>query len=207
MRRTISFLALATVSLAAGACADKAQPAAQPPVIAGPAPDSFRVTFETSRGPFVVAVTRAWAPRGADRFRDLVRAQFFDDDRFFRVVPGFVVQWGLNDKPAVNAQWDSLRITDDSVRQSNLRGTLTFATEGPDTRSHQVFINLADNARLDALGFAPIGRIVQGMDVVDSLYGGYGERPDQEMIGSLGNAYLARMFPKLDYIKSARISP
>jgi len=169
--------------------------------------DCFRVTFETSRGPFVVQVTRAWAPFGADRFRELVQAHFFDDDRFFRVIPGFIAQFGINDKPSVNAQWDDKHIPDDSVTHTNARGTLVFATEGPHGRSHQLFVNLANNARLDQQGFAPIGRVVQGMDVVDSLYSDYGDDPRQPMIQSLGNSYLTRMFPKLDYIRTATISP
>jgi len=177
-------------------------PAGPPP----PAPDSFRVTFETSRGPFVVQVNRAWAPRGADRFLELVKSNFFDEDRFFRVVPHFVAQFGLNDKPAINDAWDKKRISDDSVGHTNARGTLVFATEGPNSRSHQLYVNLADNGRLDKLGFAPIGRVVQGMSVVDSLYSGYGDKPDQQFIQTLGNAYLARMFPKLDYIKTARVT-
>ena len=171
----------------------------------GPAPDSFNVRFETSRGPFTVAVIRSWAPLGVDRFHDLVNAGFFTENRFFRVVPGFVVQFGLNDKVKVNEAWDSTRIVDDPVKQSNARGTIAFATEGPNTRSHQLFINLGDNARLDGLGFAPIGRVIDGMTVVDSIYSEYGERPDQNLIQSLGNAYLIRAFPKLDYIKSATV--
>jgi peptidyl-prolyl cis-trans isomerase A (cyclophilin A) len=172
----------------------------------GPAPDSFRVVFETSRGPFSVDVLRKWAPKGADRFYDLVESDFFDGARFFRVVPGFVVQFGLNGDPKRNEPWLKVRIPDDSVAQSNLRGTLTFATEGKDTRANQLFINLADNSRLDRMGFSPIGKVVEGMSVVDSLYSGYGEDPDQHMIQTLGNSYLERMFPKLDYIKTARIA-
>jgi peptidyl-prolyl cis-trans isomerase A (cyclophilin A) len=202
--RLAVLLLLSVVALMAAACPDKS-----PPVnvaAAGPAPDSFSVTFETSRGPFVVQVNRAWAPKGADRFYALVGQNFFDDSRFFRVVPGFVVQFGLTGDPKLNVPWDSVRITDDSVRQSNVRGTLSFATEGPNTRSHQVFINLGDNARLDAMGFAPIGRVIHGMEVVDSLYGGYGESPDQQYIQTLGNSYLDRVFPKLDRIKTALIA-
>ena len=172
---------------------------------AGPAPDSFQVVFETSRGNFTVDVLRSWAPKGADRFYDLVQDKFFDGARFFRVVPGFVVQFGLNGEPKRNEQWDK-RITDDSVTHSNLRGVLTFATEGLNTRSHQLFINLADNPRLDRMGFSPIGRVVDGMSVVDSLNSEYGESPDQGMIQSLGNSYLERMFPRLDYIKTARVA-
>ena len=202
--RLVVLLALTVAPLIAAACPDKSAPPVNA-AAAGPAPDSFRVTFETSRGSFVVQVNRAWAPKGADRFYALVGQNFFDDSRFFRVVPGFVVQFGLTGNPKLNEPWDSLRITDDSVRQSNLRGTLTFATEGPNTRSHQVFINLGDNARLDAMGFAPIGRVIQGMEAVDSLYGGYGESPDQQYIQTLGNSYLDRVFPKLDRIKTARL--
>jgi len=153
----------------------------------------------------VVEVTRAWAPRGADRFYALVNQKFFDDSRFFRVVPGFVVQFGLNGDPKRNEPWDSKRLRDDSVTHSNARGTITFATEGPNTRTHQLFINLGDNQRLDGMGFAPIGRVVDGMSVVDSLYGGYGESPDQQMIQTVGNRYLERAFPKLDRIETARV--
>lgn len=172
---------------------------------AGPAPDSFRVVFETSRGTFVVESVRAWAPHGADRFHALTRAAFFDQARFFRVIPGFIAQFGLHDQPKINERWDAKPIPDDPVRHSNLRGTVTFATEGPNSRSHQLFVNLADNLRLDKQGFTPIGRVIAGMDVVDSLFGGYEEAPSQRMIQRLGNSYLSRMFPKLDYVKSARV--
>lgn len=171
----------------------------------GPAPDSLRVTFETSRGNFVVQVNRAWAPNGADRFYTLVQKHFFDDNRFFRVVPGFIVQWGLNDRQAMNDYWLDHRIPDDSVRHTNARGTITFAAEGaPNSRAMQMFINLGENGRLDRMGFAPIGQVVEGMDVVDSLYAGYGEQPDQHFISTMGNSYLTRLFPKLDYIKTVR---
>jgi peptidyl-prolyl cis-trans isomerase A (cyclophilin A) len=195
VRGILVALALAT------ACSSK-EPA--PAVAAGPAPDSLRVTFETSKGPIVVDVFRAWAPRGADRFYELVRNNHFDDDRFFRVVPGFVAQFGINDKPKVNEIWDAKKIPDDSVRQQNVRGTLTFAAEGPNSRTHQLFFNLKDNSRLDRLGFAPIGRVVQGMDVADSLYSGYGGTPEGHFIQTMGNSYLTRMFPKLDYIKTVK---
>ena len=185
---------------------DAPKPAAKTDTVAHAVPDSFRVTFQTSRGPFVVQVVRAWAPFGADRFRELVQSHFFDDDRFFRVIPGFIAQFGINDKPKINAAWDDKHIPDDSATHTNARGTLTFATEGPHGRSHQLFINLANNARLDRQGFAPIGRVVEGMDVVDSLYSDYGDDPRQQMIQSLGNSYLTRMFPKLDYIKTATIT-
>jgi cyclophilin family peptidyl-prolyl cis-trans isomerase len=217
-------LAAASVLLAvAVACSEKAPPpagqgstaakttdtaAAAPaaPAAATPAaPDSFRVAFETSRGRFVVQVKRAWAPLGTDRFYTLVEKGFFDGERFFRVVPGFVAQFGLNGDPKVNHQWDDKRMVDDSVRQHNVKYTLTFANQGPNSRAYQMFLNLADNSRLDGMGFAPIGSVVEGKRVVDSLYSGYGEAPDQQMIQSLGNSYLDRMFPKLDQIKTARI--
>lgn len=170
------------------------------------APDSFRVAFATSRGPFTVQVTRALAPRGADRFYQLVSSGYFTGVRFFRVVPGFVAQFGMNGDPKVNADWSARTIPDDSVKTTNARGTLVFATAGPDTRSNQLFINLVDNSRLDAMGFAPIGRVVAGMSVVDSIYSGYGEAPNQDSISAQGNAYLERAFPKLDYITGARIA-
>ena len=207
MNRLAALLAFASVPILAVACTDKSAPPPQAKTaVATSPPDSFRVTFETSRGPFVVAVDRAWASKGADRFRELVQAGFFDDDRFFRVVPGFVAQFGINDKSKVNDDWDGKRIVDDSVKQTNRRGTIVFATQGPNTRAHQLFINLADNPRLDEMGFAPIGRVVEGMAVVDSLYSGYGESPDQQFIQTMGNSYLTRTFPKLDYIKTAKIS-
>lgn len=177
----------------------------RPAAPAGPAPDSFRVEFQTSRGPFTVQVNRALAPKGADRFYQLVSTHFFDDARFFRVVPEFVAQFGINDNKKVNEEWDGKQIEDDSVRDHNVRGTLTFAHEGPNTRSHQLFLNLVDNKNLDAMGFAPIGHVVEGMPVVDSLYSGYGERINQHLVSTLGNSYLQRMFPKLDYIRTARV--
>jgi peptidyl-prolyl cis-trans isomerase A (cyclophilin A) len=202
-RRVAALMAFAMLPMLVASCADKSPPPQSSTTTQ--TPDSFRVVFETSRGPFVVQVAHAWAPRGADRFYDLVQQHFFDDARFFRVVPGFVVQFGLSGDPKKNEPWDQ-RIPDDSVRQTNARGTIVFATQGPNTRSHQLFINLADNARLDGMGFAPIGRVIEGMNVVDSLYSEYGESPDQQFIQTLGNAYLDRTFPKLDRIKTARVS-
>ena len=196
---TILFAAFTVVA----ACKD-GESSAKPTVI-GPAPDSFRVSFQTSRGPFVVQVNRALSPKGADRFYELVQARFFDDARFFRVVPGFVAQFGINDKPKVNDEWDAKTIPDEPVKETNARGTIVFATSGPDSRSHQLFINLVDNGRLDAMGFAPFGRVVEGMAVVDSLYSEYGETPDQTMIQRLGNSYLQRNFPKLDRISGTKL--
>ena len=174
------------------------------------APGTYKVRFETSRGTFVVDVVRAWAPRGADRFHLLVQRGYYDEARFFRVVPGFVVQWGMHRDPAVQVQWKDAEIDDDPPgQQSNLKGTITFAARGPDTRTTQVFINLADNERLDARGFTPFGRVTEGMDVVEALYGGFGDGPPvgagpaQEMISAEGNAYLVKNFPKLDYIRKA----
>ena len=170
------------------------------------APAECNVKFVTTKGDFTVHVTRAWSPLGADRFYNLAKHHFFDNAAFFRVVPGFIVQFGLSADPKNNAAWDS-RFPDDSVKEKNLRGTLTFATQGPNTRTHQLFLNLVDNVRLDGMGFAPIGKVVDGMKVVDSLYSAYGEDPDQTSIQNLGDSYLQRAFPKLDQIKTARVVP
>jgi peptidyl-prolyl cis-trans isomerase A (cyclophilin A) len=170
------------------------------------------VRFETTKGPFVVEVTRAWAPRGADRFYNLVKAGYYDDVAFFRVVSGFMVQFGIHGDPRVSALWREARIPDDPVSQSNTRGMLTYATAGPDTRTTQLFVNFKDNAFLDSQGFAPFGRVVEGMAVVDSLYAGYGEGapggmgPDQGRAQAEGNAYLRGSFPKLDFVKTARLA-
>ena len=200
-------IAAATAGIAATSavsCSKVAPPVKQ----VAQAPDSFRVQFETTKGAFVVQVNRAWAPHGADRFYALVENQFFDGDPFFRVVPGFIAQFGLNLNRSVNEQWDDPRIPDDSVKQSNLRGTMTFASEGPNSRNHQLFFNFADkNARLDRTGFAPIGKVVSGMEIVDSLNGEYGDTPEQHFINTMGKGYLDRMFPKLDYIKTVRVIP
>jgi peptidyl-prolyl cis-trans isomerase A (cyclophilin A) len=175
------------------------------------APDTFDVRFETSRGPFVVRVARAWAPRGADRLYYLVRNGYYNEARFFRVIPRFAAQWGAAADPRINRVWETRTIADDPVRRGNARGTVSFATAGPNTRTTQLFVNLVNNFRLDRLGFAPVGRVVDGLAVVDSLYGGYGEGapagrgPDQDRIAAEGNAYLARSFPKLDYIRTATV--
>jgi peptidyl-prolyl cis-trans isomerase A (cyclophilin A) len=171
------------------------------------APPTYRARFETSAGSFTVEVTRALAPRGADRFYNLVRHGFFDGTRFFRVVPGFVVQFGLSGDAAISAKWRPATIPDDPVRAHNTRTTLVFATAGPNTRTTQMFINYRDNLNLDGMGFAPVGRVVEGMDAVDHIYSGYGEQPDQGMIEARGNAYLASQFPRLDSITRAVILP
>ncbi|GJG85702.1 hypothetical protein tb265_08830 [Gemmatimonadetes bacterium T265] len=175
------------------------------------APDTFDVRFSTTRGPFVVRVVRAWAPRGADRLFYLTTNGFYDGTRFFRVLPRFVAQFGAPGDPRVNRVWESRTIADDPVHRANVRGFVSFATAGPNTRTTQLFVNLANNQRLDRLGFAPLGRVVLGMDNVDSLYAGYGEGapagrgPDQDRIAAEGNRYLAAAFPKLDAIDSARV--
>ncbi|HBC62815.1 MAG TPA: peptidylprolyl isomerase [Planctomycetaceae bacterium] len=171
------------------------------------APDKFRVKFETSCGDFTVEVQRDWAPLGADRFHELVQAGFYDECRFFRVVPGFVVQWGMNGDPAVYAKWKDREIKDDKVTQSNREGMITFASRGPNTRTCQLFINLADNERLDDLGFAPFGKVVEGLDAVKKITSEYGQRPQQPLIQEEGNAYLKKEFPKMDYIKKATVVP
>ena len=181
------------------------------PEMKATAPATFRVKFETSRGDFVVQVQREWAPIGADRFYVLARSGYFDGVRFFRVLPGFVAQFGMHGDPAVSRIWFEQRLTDDPVRHGNTRGTITFATAGPNTRTTQLFINFGNNNMLDGQGFSPFGEVVEGMAVVDSLHAGYGEGaprgrgPDQGRIRAEGNAYLERDFPQLDYVKKARI--
>jgi peptidyl-prolyl cis-trans isomerase A (cyclophilin A) len=171
------------------------------------APDLYKAQFTTTRGDFVVEVHREWAPLGADRFYNLVKNGYFTNAAFFRVVPGFIVQFGLNANPAVNKVWMNANIKDDPVMGSNKRGTLVFATAGPNTRTTQLFINFGDNAGLDRQGFAPFGTVTEGMDVVDKIYPGYGEKPDQQRITEEGKAYLDKTFPMLDSIKAARILP
>lgn len=176
-----------------------------PETLHAKAPEKFDVKFETTRGDFVVQVDRAWAPLGADRFYNLVKHGYFTGAAFFRVVPGFIVQFGLSADPAVNRAWRNANIKDDSVTQSNKRGTITFATAGPNTRTTQLFINFANNGGLDRQGFAPFGSVVSGMDVVDKIYSGYGEQPDQGAITAQGAAYLQKNFPNLDTVKSATV--
>jgi peptidyl-prolyl cis-trans isomerase A (cyclophilin A) len=175
------------------------------------APERFTVVFDTTKGIIDVDVRRSWAPTGADRFYSLVKIGYFDDTAFFRVIDGFMAQIGIHGDPAVNRAWRNERIEDDPVTQSNMRGMLSFATSGKNSRVNQFFINFSDNARLDAMGFAPIGR-VRSMDVVDKLYSGYGEGapagrgPLQARLQSEGNAYLKAEFPQLDYIRRASIA-
>jgi peptidyl-prolyl cis-trans isomerase A (cyclophilin A) len=201
----------------AAALARSSRPAAPRPSLLNPAllkakaPEVYKVKVTTTKGDFVVEVNRAWAPLGADRFYNLARNGFYEGAAFFRVLPGFVAQFGIAARPAVGRAWARATIPDDPVTQSNLRGSLTFATAGPNTRTTQIFINLADNPRLDGMGFAPFGRVVEGMDVVDKLFSDYGEGaprgngPDQGRLTNEGKAYLDKGFPLLDSIKSAAI--
>jgi peptidyl-prolyl cis-trans isomerase A (cyclophilin A) len=169
------------------------------------APDHFKTRFETSKGNILIQIERDWAPIGADRFYTLVKTGYLNGDRFFRVVPNFIIQFGLNPDPKLTTRWRQANLKDDPVHENNMRGTITFATAGPDTRTTQLFINTNDNVRLDGSGFAPFGRVIDGMTVVDQIYSGYGEQPQQPRIESEGNAYLEKEFPNLDYIKTASI--
>ena len=167
-------------------------------------PEVYKVKFVTSKGPFVVEVHREWAPRGADRFYELVQDHYYDDARFFRVIPNFVAQFGLAASPAITKKWDK-SIDDDPVGHTNGLGTVTFATAGRNSRTTQVFINLRSNQSLDNQGFAAFGKVVEGMDTVEKLYSKYGDAPDQDAITRRGNSYLKSSFPLLDYIKTATI--
>ena len=175
------------------------------------APATFKARFDTSKGAFVIDVRREWAPNGADRFYNLVKNGFYDDVRFFRVITGFMVQFGINGDPKISAPWRTAQIKDDPVKQSNKRGFITFATSGPNSRTTQVFINFGDNGRLDGMGFSSFGQVATGMNVVDSLYSGYGEGapsgrgPDQGRIQQEGNAYLKKDFPNMDFVRKASI--
>jgi peptidyl-prolyl cis-trans isomerase A (cyclophilin A) len=194
---------------APGAAAKAAQGAKlrNPAALTEKAPATYKVKFDTTAGAFVVQVHRDWAPNGADRFYNLVKAGFYDDVRFFRVIPNFMVQFGINGTPSVSTIWSRAQIKDDPVKQSNKRGYITFATAGPNTRTTQVFINFRDNANLDGQGFAPFGEVVDGMNVVDKLYSQYAGKPQEQFvkIQSEGNTFLNKEFPKLDYIKKATI--
>lgn len=208
----------ALLVLAACESAKKEQPSApghaslsNPSSLNEQAPDIYWAKFDTTKGSFVVKVTRAWAPIGADRFYNLVKNGFYNNASFFRVIPGFIVQFGISADPNVSSVWHDADIQDDPVKQTNGPGTVTFATAGPGTRTTQVFINLADNKGLDAQGFSPFGAVTDGMNVAQSFYSGYGEGapmgsgPDQQLLQSQGEAYLAAQFPKLDHIKSAAV--
>ncbi|MBV6431923.1 MAG: hypothetical protein IANPNBLG_02056 [Bryobacteraceae bacterium] len=183
---------------------EEAKPEATPPATAGKAPLTYKVKFDTTKGNIIVEVHRDWAPLGAERFHELVKDNYFDGARFFRVVPNFVVQFGLAANPAKTKKWDHA-IKDDPVIRTNKLGSITFATAGPNTRTSQLFINTRSNQMLDDQGFAPFGEVTEGMDAVMHIYAGYGEQPDQGAITSQGNGYLTANFPKLDYIRTATI--
>lgn len=187
---------------------------ADPSKLAEKAPDSFKVKFTTTKGDFTLQLSRPLSPNGADRFYNLVKAGYFTDIAFFRIIPGFMGQFGIHGDPVIATAWRSANIQDDPVKGSNVRGAITFAKSGaPNSRSTQFFISLADNSRLDGDGFSPFGKVVEGMDVVDKLNGEYGEGapngrgPNQMKVQSEGNAYLKAEFPRLDYIKSAVLLP
>ncbi len=174
------------------------------------APATYDVKFHTTKGDFTVQVTRAWAPNGADRFYNLVEHHFYDDATLFRVVAGFVVQFGIPADPRYGKIWANANIKDDPVKESNLRGYITYAqSSAPNSRSTQVFVNFRDNSRLDSMGFAPFGKVIEGMSVVESFYGGYADQPTgmQDQIANQGNAFLEKNFPKLDKILTARVVP
>ncbi len=210
MPRSLLALSLSCLVLT-GCVQQKPDAATKPAANLAPAkvPEQFQVEFSTTVGEFTVSVTRAWAPLGADRFHEMVAKGFYKDIAFFRVIDGFMVQFGLHGDPAVTAKWRHSSIKDDPVVQSNVRGMVTFAMGGPNSRTTQLFINFGDNRRLNGMGFAPFGKVSKGMDVADRIYkvgecGPNGPGPGQAQIQTQGNAYLKKAYPKLDYIKSAK---
>jgi peptidyl-prolyl cis-trans isomerase A (cyclophilin A) len=203
---TVGSVLLASAAFAQGAGADASKAKLRTPSqLTEQAPERYKAKFDTSKGAFVIEVHRDWAPKGADRFYNLVKNGFFDDTRFFRVVPDFMVQFGINGDPAVQKNWANANIQDDAKKQSNKKGYVTFATRGANTRTTQIFINFKDNSFLDNQGFAPFGEVTTGMDVVEKINSQYGERPNQGSIQAEGNAYLNKEFPKLDYVRKATI--
>lgn len=208
-------LLLTAPLLLLAACSETKQPAKEAPkkAVSDHAPDLFKAKFETSKGDFMVEVHRDWAPHGADRFYNLIEEDFFKDVRFHRVVRDYIVQWGINGNPALSRLWSNRYIPDDPSKEKNKRGTITFATRGPVTRSTQVFINLRDNSALDKSGFVPFGNVAEGMDVVEGLYKSYGDAPprgtgpDPTQVELQGNKYLEDKFPRLDYIKRVSLLP
>jgi len=185
-----------------------------PAKLTAKAPETFKAQFDTTKGKITIEVTRSLAPNGADRFYNLVKSGYFTDIAFFRVIPGFMCQFGMSGDPAITAKWSGASIPDDPVKGSNTRGTITFAMGGSNTRTTQLFINFGDNSRLDGMGFPPFGKVTEGMDVVDKINGEYGDMPQQggrgpnpDLIATEGNAYLKKDFPNLDYIKSVTILP
>ena len=207
MTRFVTALALAAALAAPSVAAAQAPSLKNPASLNEKAPETYKVRLDTSAGPVVIQVTRAWAPLGADRFYNLTKNGFYDGARFFRVLSGFMAQVGMNGDPAIQKIWGRANFNDDPVKQSNKRGFVTFAKTGaPNSRSTQFYINYGDNSSLDPQGFAPFGQVISGMEAVDKLYT-YGKSnvPDQSMISAEGNAYLQRDYPKLDFIKKATI--
>ena len=202
----VSALAVATLAVSASA-----QNLSNPAALREQAPPVYKAKFDTTKGVFVIEVQRDWAPNGADRFYNLVKNGFYDNVRFFRVISGFMVQFGIHGDPKVSAPWREAQLKDDPVKQSNKRGYITYAMAGPNTRTSQVFINFGDNASLDSQGFSPFGRVVTGMEVVDKLNAEYGEGaprgrgPDQGRLQMEGNAYLAKEYPRMDFVRKATI--
>ena len=211
IKRSVFVALLVVLLVPAASLVGIGQTLRNPGTLREQAPATYQVRFETSGGDFVVEVTRDWAPLGADRFYNLVKHGFYDDARFFRVISNFMIQFGINGNQNLSALWRNAMIQDDSVKESNRRGYITYAMAGPNTRTTQVFINFRNNSNLDSQGFAPFGKVTSGMDVVDKLYSGYGEGapsgkgPAQGRIQTEGNAYLKKTFPKLDYIEQATI--
>jgi peptidyl-prolyl cis-trans isomerase A (cyclophilin A) len=217
-RLTIAVLALVVIGTTTVSLAAEEETASRNPALLDPslatekAPDSFKVKMETTAGDFVIEVHREWAPRGADRFFNLVKIGYYDNTAFYRVIKGFMAQIGMNGDPEVTQAWMDARIRDDVVTQSNTKGMVTFAMSGdPNSRTAQIFINYGDNAYLDEMGFAPFGKVVEGQESVDALYGGYGEGaprgkgPSQSRLFRGGNDYLKGEFPELDYVVTATI--
>ena len=207
MKRAL-LAAVAAAAVAAGVAAASSPSLLHPSSLHAKAPAVFQARFTTTKGPFVVTVHRKWAPRGADRFYNLVRAGFYDGQRLFRVVPGFVVQWGISGSPKISHAWQNATIRDDPVDHTNARGTIVFADAGPNTRTTQVFVNLAANAQLDSSGFAPFGVVTSGFSTLRHLYSGYGDAPtgDQAQMVQQGEAFFRKHFPKLDRILKARVA-
>ena len=209
LRLSLLAVCVALVAGATSAAASAPPSLLKPSTLNAKAAAKFAVSFKTTKGTFVVTVNRASAPLGADRFYNLVRAHFFDGVEFFRVVKGFVVQFGISGTPKISTALTAATIKDDPVKASNTIGTITYADAGPNTRTTQVFINLADNTFLDKQGFAPFGKVTTGMAVVNKLYGGYGEKATsaQDLVIHQGNAFLKKQFPRLDSIVTARLVP
>jgi peptidyl-prolyl cis-trans isomerase A (cyclophilin A) len=208
--RAVSLVMLASLLLAfapGSAIGQETAKLMNPAQLTEKAPEKFQVKFETTKGEFIIDVTRAWSPNGADRFYNLVKNGGYDNCRFFRVVKNFMVQFGINGDPKISRVWRAANIPDDKPKESNVRGYITFATAGPNTRTTQVFINFKDNTFLDSQGFTPFGKVSKGMDVVDAINNEYGENPDQTQVQMQGNAYLQKAFPNLDYVKSATVVP